>query len=124
MAWSSICGQNNPICKRGHETQNRNFFINSQSHDANLGIRRLDILGSMPARRANRGFTLIELLIVVTTIAILTLAGLIGYRLQIQKGYDTARKRDLNNIKVAFEHYYSDQSCYPSVDSLNNCGGN
>lgn len=73
--------------------------------------------------RHPRGFTLIELLIVVTLIAILSIAGLVLYQLQIAKSYDAIRKRDLNNLKIAFEHYYSDRACYPSSNILNNCGG-
>ncbi len=70
-----------------------------------------------------RAFTLIELLIVVSLIAILLTAGLFGYRLQLRKSFDAIRKRDLNNIKTAFEHYYSEHECYPPASTLNTCGG-
>lgn len=76
-----------------------------------------------PALSQPKGFTLTELLIVISLIAILAVAGLIGYRLQLAKSYDTIRKRDLNNIKIAFEHYFSDNGCYPPASILNNCGG-
>lgn len=79
----------------------------------------------LPAKAAKlrAGFTLTELLIVVALIAILAVAGLIGYRLQLSKSHDAIRKRDLNNIKIAFEHYFSDNGCYPPASILNNCGG-
>ena len=83
------------------------------------------LLRTKRCRRAKlrAGFTLTELLIVITLIAILTIAGLAMYQLQIAKSYDAIRKRDLNNLKIAFEHYYSDHACYPDDNILDNCGG-
>ncbi len=71
----------------------------------------------------NKGFTLTEMLIVITLIAILAIGALVLYQNQIGKSYDAIRKRDLNNLKIAFEHYYSDHACYPSTSILSNCGG-
>lgn len=74
----------------------------------------------------NSGFTLAELLIVITILAVLGLSVLIAINpmLQIFKGYDTRRKDDLSKIKTAFEAYYSDHDCYPSLDIIQTCGSN
>jgi len=84
----------------------------------------------MPTRRQKQssqarsiGFTLVELLIVTAVIAILMIGAIVTYLSSINKSYDAIRKRDLNNIKVAFEHYFSDHDCYPPVSILNNCDG-
>jgi len=69
------------------------------------------------------GFTLVELLIVITILAILVIIADLIYTTQINKAYDAIRKKDLNNLKIAFEHYYSDHNCYPPALTLNNCGG-
>lgn len=79
---------------------------------------------SMPLpRRATTGFTLTELLLVIALIAILSLSAIIGYRLQLAKGFDTVRKQDIDSLKIAFEHYYSDHLCYPTTEILTDCGG-
>ncbi|PIR99912.1 hypothetical protein COT86_01430 [Candidatus Collierbacteria bacterium CG10_big_fil_rev_8_21_14_0_10_43_36] len=72
------------------------------------------------------GFTLPEILIVVTILVVLGLIILVGINpmMQFFKGYDTRRKSDLYKIKIAFEAYYADHDCYPSIDILNSCGSN
>ncbi len=67
------------------------------------------------------GFTLVELLIVIALLALLLTAGIFGSRLQLKKSFDAIRKRDLNNLKIAFEHYYSEHECYPPASTLNDC---
>lgn len=38
--------------------------------------------------------------------------------LQVNKGKDARRKKDLARIKVAFEEYYNDKMCYPRQDFI------
>ena len=76
-------------------------------------------------RQASRvkGYTLSELLIVVALIALLFLLFLlVGWRRQIDRGFDAKRKNDLSIIKTVFEEYYNDRKCYPPETILNNCG--
>ena len=71
--------------------------------------------------QSNKGFTLIELLVVVAVIGILTailLVNLVGIR---ERGADTKKKSDLNQIKNALRLYYNDIQSYPSQ---HNCGPN
>ena len=64
------------------------------------------------------GFTLAEILIVITILAIMGMALLIGLNplMQFFKGYDAVRKADLNKIKIAFEAFYADHGCYPGTN--------
>lgn len=64
-------------------------------------------------RRNSAGITLTELLIVVAIIAFLAIVAIWAYRTQIFKGYDSRRKTDLYQIKVAVEEYEKDHDCYP-----------
>ncbi len=80
-------------------------------------------MSRFPVRRIARGFTMTELLIVVAMIAILSLSAIIGYRLQLAKGFDAVRKQDIDALKISFEHYYSDHLCYPTSEILTDCGG-
>lgn len=61
----------------------------------------------------------------ITIIAILTVMVLLSISpfKQINKGYDSVRKKDLNNIKIALENYNSDHLCYPPAEILDVCGG-
>lgn len=77
-----------------------------------------------PKRLDQGGFTLVELLTVISIIAILgALLLLLNPIKQVNKGYDSVRKKDLNNIKRVFEDYYSDHLCYPAAGILDSCGG-
>jgi len=77
-----------------------------------------------------KGFSLTELLVVVAIIAIMVaiFTGAINPIAQINKANDSRRKKDLNRIKIAFEDYYNDNSCYPTQDFIeqltnaSNCG--
>lgn len=69
------------------------------------------------------GWTLMELLIAVAIVALVSLALLINFRTQINKGFDARRKADLKAIEKAFEEYYNDNNCYPPITILDNCGG-
>lgn len=76
-----------------------------------------------PISKHKSGFTLAEILIVITILTILGLTALIGINplMQILRGYDTRRKGDLAQIKIAFEAYYADHDCYPPANVLKNC---
>ncbi len=74
------------------------------------------------AVRAQSGFTMIELLIVVAIIALVGTAMMMGLQLHTMKARDSRRKADLEKIKIAFEHYYNDNDCYPPADVFFNGG--
>jgi prepilin-type N-terminal cleavage/methylation domain-containing protein len=69
---------------------------------------------------SGRGFTLVEMLITMAIVSILSTTSVIGYRAQIQKADDGARKKELVKIKTALEDYYSSNNCYPAA--LPACG--
>ena len=60
-----------------------------------------------------KGVTLTELLIIVAIIAFLALLAFWAYRTQVFKGFDSRRKTDIYQIKVAVEEYEKDNDCYP-----------
>lgn len=64
---------------------------------------------------------MIELLIVITILGVLMAVVVATIGAQMAKGQDTRRKSDLEKIKVAFEDYYNDNSCYPPADALDTC---
>lgn len=61
----------------------------------------------------------------IVTVAILLILFIIflyfGPFKQIHKGYDAARKKDLEKLGIAFEDYYNDHYCYPTQEMINNC---
>lgn len=65
---------------------------------------------------------MIELLVAVAILAFMAVVFLFMMPTQLQKGRDAERKADLEKIKVAFEDYYNDNSCYPPEGSLETCG--
>lgn len=67
---------------------------------------------------------MMELLVVISVIAILSIVGIGSFIPQLHKAWDSARKKDLNKLKVAFEEYYSDNGCYPTASLLANCNSN
>ncbi len=84
--------------------------------------QKLKMNKSKVGRGLWKGFTLIEMLIVVTIILILMLIIFTSLRVHLSRSHDAERKGDLEMIKVAFEDYYNDFSCYPAVGVLENCG--
>lgn len=60
-----------------------------------------------------KGFTLIEVLIVVTILALLAVGVLFSVSKQRAKAEDAKIKAYLNDLKIAFEDYYGDKTCYP-----------
>ena len=72
-----------------------------------------------------KGFTLIELLIIITILGLLSVALILGDIVQLKKGHDALREKDLYQLKTAFENYYADHDSYPypaQTDFLNKCG--
>lgn len=70
-----------------------------------------------------KGFTLTELLIAVSIIGLLLGVIFINWRLQIDRGWDSVRKKHLVDIKRALEEYYNDHACYPPATILSTCNG-
>ena len=66
---------------------------------------------------------MIEVLTVVAILALLIIMAITTLPKQMEKARDASRKDDLQSIKIAFEHYYNDNGCYPSAEVLENCGG-
>lgn len=63
-----------------------------------------------------RGFTLIELLVVIAIIGILSAVVLASLNSARRKGNDAKRVADLNQIKLALELYFDDNSSrYPAT---------
>lgn len=76
-----------------------------------------------PSKHHSPAFTTMELIVTVAVLLILFIIFLyFGPFKQIHKGYDAARKKDLEKLSVAFEDYYNDHYCYPTQDMINNCG--
>jgi type II secretory pathway pseudopilin PulG len=62
-------------------------------------------------------FTLIEVLMVVGIISLLIIIAVWAFRTQLSKGYDSRRKTDIYQIKIAAEEYEKDHNCYPAFIS-------
>lgn len=78
-------------------------------------------------RMKQAGMTLLEILMVTTLLAVLLVIVLLMWKNQTDRAGDAKRKADLARLKVAFEDYYNDKSCYPAsgiVDDPAHCGGN
>lgn len=66
-----------------------------------------------------RGFTLIEILVAITILSTLVVGAITTLNPlgQIGKSQDAVRQKDLNQIKLALDLYYSDKNCYPALSS-------
>jgi general secretion pathway protein G len=71
-------------------------------------------------KNKKNGFTLIELIVVVTIMAVLTVAGIISYGGTSKRARDNRRMADLEKIRIALELYRQGTgSSYPaSISSL------
>lgn len=88
---------------------------------AQRSLRRSSGLQSTVCRRKAAGFTLLELLVVIAIIMIL--AGLILAALNVgrNRAKDLTAKRDIAQLKTAWEAYYADYSGFPDPAQI---GGN
>jgi len=69
-----------------------------------------------------KGFTLVELLIVMAILLMMAtmMVGTLNSVGIFNKARDARRKKDIGRIKIAFEDYYNDKSCYPSPTIVSN----
>ncbi len=74
------------------------------------------------SRNNAEGFTLIEILIVVLILGVLLTMSAHYLMRHLARARDAERKGDLEKIREAFEDYYNDNSCYPPIGSLEDCG--
>jgi len=75
-----------------------------------------------PEKKTQMGISVIEVLIVVAILLLLMVALYRTLGRNIDRARDADRKKDLKEIKVAFENYYNDNGCYPLDGALGTCG--
>ncbi len=63
-----------------------------------------------------KGFTLIELLVAISIVILLSAIGVTSYRAAREKGRDSKRKSDLEQVRAALEMHRSDNATYPAVN--------
>jgi prepilin-type N-terminal cleavage/methylation domain-containing protein len=77
----------------------------------------ITVMGKKPrVNHQKQGFSMIELLVAIALVAILLIILFLSLTKQTARSRDAERKSDLERIKVAFEDYYNDNSCYPPPD--------
>lgn len=72
---------------------------------------------------ALRGISLVELLVVVALLMLILIALFRVFGTDIGKARDAQRKKDLQQIKRAYEDYYNDHDAYPPSNALEDCNG-
>lgn len=88
---------------------------------ANIATKVKQQLRQNPEKKTQKGISIIEVLIVVAILLILAISLYRTIGRNIDKARDADRKKDLKEIKVAFENYYNDNDCYPPADALETC---
>jgi len=68
--------------------------------------------------KKNKGFTLIELMVVVTIIALLTVAGMAVFTNSRKKAVDARIRTDLKAIQAAMEQNYVEATGYLAIDDV------
>jgi prepilin-type N-terminal cleavage/methylation domain-containing protein len=79
----------------------------------------------MTWRKKSAGFSLIELLVVLAIVAVLIIALLMYFNSPLHRAQDSRSKKDLFDLRVAFNEYYNDNYCYPPAEWFNDasdCG--
>lgn len=66
-------------------------------------------------KESRQGFTLIEILVAATILAVLAAIGFVSYASVNQRGRDSKRKSDVEQIRQALEMYRSDNGYYPGT---------
>lgn len=89
---------------------------------AKKSIKVKQQLAKKPEKKTQTGISIIEVLIVVSILLLLMVALYRTISRDVEKARDADRKKDLKDIKIAFENYYNDKGCYPPAGSLENCG--
>jgi general secretion pathway protein G len=65
-----------------------------------------------------KGFTLVELLVVITIIAILSVAAYVAVGGQTTKAKNSRRMQDLSTIQSALEIYFAEMGRYPDAETI------
>lgn len=65
-----------------------------------------------------RAATLVEILLVMAVVLILVAVaiGVLNPTALVRRSHDVQRKKDLDRIKIAFEEFYNDRGCFPSIN--------
>ncbi len=71
-------------------------------------------------RKTEWGLTMMEVLLVIGIILLIAIALLVllNPKIQIEKGWDGKRKKELNTLQKVFEEYYNDKNCYPAPSDV------
>ena len=74
-----------------------------------------------------KGFTLMEILVVISLLAILATVVMASYFTSLERGRDSRRKQDLEQVGRALELYYFENNVYPATtlpwgEALTNTG--
>lgn len=69
---------------------------------------------------AGGGFSLVELMVVISIIAVVSMAAFSSLNAIQSKGRDTQRQADLRTIQSALQQYYASENHYPDTMTLNN----
>ena len=64
-------------------------------------------------KKSQQGFTFIEMLVVLTIIVVLSVMGMVNFRVANRKARDGRRQGDLQEIRAALELYRTDTRLYP-----------
>ena len=67
--------------------------------------------------KREKGFTLVELLVVMAIIGVLIGLAIAGLNVARRNARDTARKADIQNIRILLEDYYTKNKQYPKAGS-------
>lgn len=69
-------------------------------------------------RTQRNGFTLLELLVVVSIIGLLLAMGTVAFATAQQRGRDSRRRADIQQMQKGFEQYYADNGSYEACATM------